>query len=80
MENVMLVRPFSDIHIEFWPANNVARILGMVVPALPTDKETVAVIAGDLGFGPAYPIINVLLYCVILGTLLFKRFRNEDVV
>jgi ABC-type transport system involved in multi-copper enzyme maturation permease subunit len=32
------------------------------------------------GFGPAYPFINVLLYCLILGTLLFKRFRNEDIV
>jgi len=32
------------------------------------------------GFGPAYPVINVLLYCLILGALLFKRFRNEDIV
>ena len=33
-----------------------------------------------LGFGTTYPIINVLLYCLILGALLFKRFRNEDIV
>ncbi|MDD2309694.1 MAG: ABC transporter permease [Desulfuromonadaceae bacterium] len=32
------------------------------------------------GFGPAYPLVNVLLYCLILGVLLFKRFRNEDIV
>src|SRR5450631_727585 len=32
------------------------------------------------GFGPAYPLINVLLYCLILGALLFKRFKNEDIV
>ena len=32
------------------------------------------------GFGPIYPLINVLVYCLILGALLFKRFRNEDVV
>lgn len=32
------------------------------------------------GFGPIYPIINVLVYCLILGALLFKRFRNEDIV
>jgi ABC-type transport system involved in multi-copper enzyme maturation permease subunit len=32
------------------------------------------------GFGPTYPLINVLLYCLILGVLLFKRFRNEDIV
>ncbi len=32
------------------------------------------------GFGSIYPLINVLLYCLILGVLLFKRFRNEDIV
>lgn len=32
------------------------------------------------GFGPPYPLMNVLFYCLILGALLFKRFRNEDIV
>src|SRR6266568_125224 len=32
------------------------------------------------GFGPIYPLINILAYCLILGALLFKRFRNEDIV
>jgi len=32
------------------------------------------------GFGPIYPLINVLLYCLILGVLLFRRFRSEDIV
>jgi ABC-type transport system involved in multi-copper enzyme maturation permease subunit len=32
------------------------------------------------GFGPTYPLMNVLLYCLILGALLFKRFRSEDIV
>jgi ABC-type transport system involved in multi-copper enzyme maturation permease subunit len=32
------------------------------------------------GFGPIYPLVNVLLYCLILGALLFKRFRSEDIV
>ncbi len=32
------------------------------------------------GFGTIYPLINVLVYCLILGALLFKRFRNEDIV
>jgi ABC-type transport system involved in multi-copper enzyme maturation permease subunit len=31
------------------------------------------------GFGSIYPFINVLLYCLILGALLFRRFRNEDI-
>jgi ABC-2 type transport system permease protein len=32
------------------------------------------------GFGRLYPLINVLVYCLILGALLFKRFRSEDIV
>ena len=32
------------------------------------------------GFGAMYPLINILLYCLILGTLLFRRFGNEDIV
>jgi ABC-type transport system involved in multi-copper enzyme maturation permease subunit len=32
------------------------------------------------GFDSIYPLINVLLYCLILGALLFKRFRTEDIV
>jgi len=32
------------------------------------------------GFGPIYPLINVLLYCLVFGALLFKRFRNDDIV
>jgi len=32
------------------------------------------------GFGSLYPLINVLLYCLILGVLLFRRFGNEDIV
>jgi len=32
------------------------------------------------GFVPIYPLFNVLIYCLILGALLFKRFRNEDIV
>ncbi|MGD0275031.1 MAG: ABC transporter permease subunit [Syntrophales bacterium] len=32
------------------------------------------------GFGPVHPLINILLYCFILGCLLFRRFRKEDIV
>ena len=45
----MLVRPFSDIHAEFWQPNKIPRILEMVIPPLPTDNETVALVAGDIG-------------------------------
>ena len=32
------------------------------------------------GFGTVYPLINVLFYCLVLGALLFWRFRKEDLV
>ncbi|MSN26183.1 MAG: hypothetical protein GJV46_09990 [Geobacter sp.] len=45
----MLVRPFSDIHTEFWQPNKINRILDMVVPPLTTDRDTIALVAGDIG-------------------------------
>lgn len=45
----MLIRPFSDLHVEFWNPTEISCVLDLVVPVLPTDKETVAVIAGDVG-------------------------------
>ena len=45
----MLVRPFSDLHVEFWQPNKIPRILEMVIPPLSTDQETVALVAGDIG-------------------------------
>jgi ABC-type transport system involved in multi-copper enzyme maturation permease subunit len=32
------------------------------------------------GFGFLYPFINILLYCLVLGVVLFLRFRNEDII
>ena len=31
------------------------------------------------GLAAVYPLVNVLLYCLILGALLFKRFATEDI-
>ena len=30
--------------------------------------------------GSVYPLINIIIYCLILGALLFLRFRKEDIV
>jgi ABC-type transport system involved in multi-copper enzyme maturation permease subunit len=35
---------------------------------------------GFQGFVSIYPLINVLIYVLILGALLFWRFRNEDII
>jgi len=32
------------------------------------------------GLGRIYPLINIVLYCLIFGALLFRRFRSEDIV
>ncbi|KQC07670.1 MAG: hypothetical protein APR62_06160 [Smithella sp. SDB] len=31
-------------------------------------------------FAYIYPLINVIFYCLILGMILFWRFRNEDII
>ncbi len=35
---------------------------------------------GFQGIGSVYPLINVLLYCLILGALLFRCFKNEEII
>jgi ABC-type transport system involved in multi-copper enzyme maturation permease subunit len=35
---------------------------------------------GSHEVGSIYPLINVLIYCLVLGALLFWRFRNEDII
>jgi ABC-type transport system involved in multi-copper enzyme maturation permease subunit len=35
---------------------------------------------GGEGLASIYPLINIFIYVLILGTLLFWRFRNEDIV
>jgi len=32
------------------------------------------------GFGQVYPLINIILYCIVLGALLFVRFGKIDIV
>jgi ABC-type transport system involved in multi-copper enzyme maturation permease subunit len=32
------------------------------------------------GFGSIYPLINVLIYCLVLGSWLFRRFRSKDII
>lgn len=39
-----------------------------------------AFIGGDGFHGSAYPVVNLFLYCLILGVLLFRRFGNEDIL
>jgi len=45
----MLIRPFSDLHCEFWNSKKLEEQLNLIVPHMHTDKETTALIAGDTG-------------------------------
>lgn len=46
----MMIRELSDIHLEFIRyAEDVRREAGRIIPELPTDSETVLIIAGDIG-------------------------------
>jgi len=45
----MIIRPVSDLHVEFWPQKNVCPVLASVIPEMPCDGATVLVIAGDIG-------------------------------
>lgn len=64
----MLIRPFSDVHVEFWKSHKIERFINTIIPALPTDSDTVAVIAGDLGLAHRHETWMKVL------SLLSKRF------
>jgi len=36
--------------------------------------------AGIRGFSSFYPLINILVYCLIIAALLLRRFRKEEIV
>ena len=66
----MLIRCFSDLHTEFWNSKHLEDQLNIVVPFLDTDKETFAVIAGDLGLFHRQEV-----WLKVIG-LLGKRFNS----
>ena len=52
-------------------------------PKLSSTQQFASSFIGSEGFtelGSIYPLINILIYSLILGILLFRRFRNEDII
>ena len=49
-------------------------------PNLFGTQQSASSLIGNDGGVPVYPLMNVLFYCLILGILLFLRFRNEEIV
>jgi ABC-type transport system involved in multi-copper enzyme maturation permease subunit len=73
--------PQSEVH----PQSNLS--LGQVVqyvwPKLSGAQHFASAFIGNEGshgFASVYPLINLLLYCLILSALLFRRFRNEEIL
>jgi ABC-type transport system involved in multi-copper enzyme maturation permease subunit len=52
-------------------------------PKLPGLQRLASSMIGSEGFsgiGSLYPLINIFLYCLILGWLLYWRFNREDII
>jgi ABC-type transport system involved in multi-copper enzyme maturation permease subunit len=67
--------PYSDLTL--W------KVVYYLWPKLSGTQHLASSMIGSEGFqgiGSIYPLINVLLYCLILGALLFRRFKNEEIV
>jgi len=78
MAQVMMRQPGAGPHADltWW------KVVYYVWPKLLGVQQSATSLLGSEpfhGFGSLYPFINVLLYCLILGALLFRRFRNEDI-
>jgi ABC-type transport system involved in multi-copper enzyme maturation permease subunit len=77
MAQTMMQQPHSQSGLTFWD------VVYYLWPKLSGAQWFASSFIGNEGFrelGSIYPIINVLIYCLILGALLFWRFRNEDII
>jgi ABC-type transport system involved in multi-copper enzyme maturation permease subunit len=73
--------PQSEVH----PQSNLSlgQVIHYVWPKLSGAQHFASAFIGSegfYGFASVYPLINLLLYCLILGALLFRRFRNEEII
>lgn len=69
----MKLRLISDLHTEFWKADNIAKvskIFAKELPPLPTDPETTLVLAGDTG-----SLHRPTQYCWLLD-IAAERFKH----
>ena len=48
-------------------------------PKLLGTQQLAATFFGGDSFRPLYPLVNILLFCLIIGAALFYRFNNEDI-
>jgi ABC-type transport system involved in multi-copper enzyme maturation permease subunit len=77
MAQAMIQQPGSQSDLTWW------KVVYYLWPKLSGTQQFASSFIGSEGFhefGSMYPLINVLIYGLILGTLLFRRFRNEDII
>jgi ABC-type transport system involved in multi-copper enzyme maturation permease subunit len=77
MAQAMIQQPGSPSDLTGW------KVVYYLWPKLSgTQQFASSFIGGEgfHGFESIYPLINILIYGLILGTLLFLRFRNEDII
>ena len=77
MAQAMMQQPGSQSDLTWW------KVVYYLWPKLSGTQQFASSFIGSEGFhefGSMYPLINVLIYGLILGTLLFRRFRNEDII
>jgi ABC-type transport system involved in multi-copper enzyme maturation permease subunit len=77
MAQVMIQQPGPQSDLTGW------RIVYYLWPKLSGTQHFASSFIGSESFQwfvYIYPLINVIIYCLILGALLFWRFRNEDII
>ena len=77
MAQAMIQQPGSQSDLTWW------KFVYYLWPKLSGTQQFASSFIGSEGFhgfGSIYPLINILIYGLILGTLLFRRFRNEDII
>jgi ABC-type transport system involved in multi-copper enzyme maturation permease subunit len=77
MAQAMIQQPGSPSDWTWW------RVVYYLWPKLSGTQHFASSFIGSEGFhgfGSIYPLINILIYGLILGALLFWRFRNEDII
>jgi ABC-type transport system involved in multi-copper enzyme maturation permease subunit len=77
MAQAMVRQPDSQSDLSAW------KVVYYLWPKLSGTQQFAASFIGSERiheFGSLYPLLNVILYILVLGTLLFLRFRNEDII
>jgi ABC-type transport system involved in multi-copper enzyme maturation permease subunit len=74
MAQAMIGQSGAQSDWTFW------KIVYYLWPKLSGAERFASSFIGGEGVGSIYPLINVLISSLILGTLLFWRFRDEDII